>query len=58
MVNTSEIMSLRQTEEYVRKLTINHFCEKLLLLKNYFNTVTAIEMAKKRHIFMEQFFTE
>ena len=56
---------LNQTKEEYKKsngTTINHFYEKLLLLKNLLNTDTAKEIGEERHQFMlhflDQFYRE
>ena len=45
----------KETYKNSKAPTINHFYEKLLLLKNKMNTATARKIADKRHQFMEQY---
>lgn len=52
---------LNQTKETYKNSeapTINHFYEKLLLLKDRMNTVTGREIAADRHLYMEHFLTQ
>lgn len=53
--------NLNMTKEQYKNTTaptINHFYEKLLLLKDKMNTDTGRQMAQQRHIFMQDFLTQ
>jgi uncharacterized protein len=52
--------TFKSAEEYRknRTHTINHFYEKLLLLKDKMNTPTARKMAEQRHLFMQEFLNQ
>ena len=47
-------------EEYKKSTapTINHFYEKLLLLKDKMNTASGKKIAANRHIYMEKFLNQ
>jgi uncharacterized protein len=61
MYNPEIEPNLHMTKEEYRNSkapTLNHFYEKLLLLKDRMNTKTGTKMAEKRHEFMELFLEE
>lgn len=59
--NPEIIPNLSMTKEEYKKSdapTINHFYEKLLLLKDKMNTVSGKKIASERHLFMETFLAQ
>ncbi|TDQ28779.1 HD domain-containing protein [Tenacibaculum caenipelagi] len=58
LYNPDILPNLNMTKEEYKKSTaptINHFYEKLLLLKDKMNTQTGKVIAEKRHVYMEGF---
>ncbi|MEO8769845.1 MAG: HD domain-containing protein [Ferruginibacter sp.] len=53
-----DIQMDKETYKKTSAPTINHFYEKLLLLKDRMNTATGKRMAERRHGFMEQYLDE
>lgn len=61
LYNPTLAPDLNMTKEKYKNTTaptINHFYEKLLLLKNKMNTSTGRQMAEQRHVFMENFLAQ
>lgn len=61
MYNPDKKPNLHMTKEEYKQSTaptLNHFYEKLLLLKDRMNTSTGKRMAEQRHRFMEQYLEE
>ncbi|MCL5245498.1 HD domain-containing protein [Cellulophaga sp. 20_2_10] len=65
MYNPEILPNVKMTKEEYKKSTaptINHFYEKLLLLKDKMNTETGIKLAAQRHLYMvaflDQFYNE
>jgi len=61
LYNPSVAPNLKMSKEDYKKSsapTINHFYEKLLLLKDKMNTKTGLRIATDRHCFMETFLSQ
>jgi len=61
LYNPEIFPDLNQTKEAYKNSeapTINHFYEKLLLLKDRMNTVTGRDIAAGRHLYMEHFLSQ
>jgi uncharacterized protein len=61
MYDPTKAVTMHDSFESYKKgdgTTINHFYEKLLLLKDRLNTATARQIATTRHQFMEQFLAQ